>query len=409
MSLNLISRSGLSRPLLVVSLLLMGLSGCSKQDSSPAKAQMTKPAPKVSVVTLQTQPYSVTVELPGRTKAYQVSDVRPQVGGILQKRLFTEGQEVKQGQVLYQINPATYQADFDSAKAELAQAKAAVLSAKPKAERYQRLVKIGGVSKQDKDEAIAMLREAKAAVVAAAAKLKTAEINLEYAQIKAPISGRIGKSAATPGALVTADQADALTTINQLDPINVDLSFSSVEGLKLRRQLDSGKLKKPNGKVQVKLELEDGTTYSETGTLEFVGNSVEETTGTMDLRTVFANPKNQLLPGMYVDATLYVGVDEEALLVPMQAVARNTKGEPTVWVVAADNKVEQRVVETSKAVKDKWLVSSGLKAGERIIVEGVQKVRSGQVVKTEAFQQGLEVVTNKAGMPNTSNSENLTL
>ncbi|MCX4026249.1 efflux RND transporter periplasmic adaptor subunit [Endozoicomonas sp. SM1973] len=399
---------GIRRQLLFLSLFLLGLSGCSKQDSSSAAGPASMPATEVSVVTLAAEPHVVTVELPGRTKAYQMSDVRPQVGGILQKRLFKEGQDVEAGQVLYQINPATYQATYDNAKAKLVQAKAAVQSAQPKAERYQRLAKIGGVSKQDKDEAVATLREAQAAVVAYEAELKTAEINLEYAQIKAPISGRIGKSAATPGALVTADQTSALTTINQLDPINVDLSFSSVEGLKLRRQLESGQLKKEE-KVQVKLTLEDGTAYSETGTLEFVGNSVEETTGTMELRAVIANPKYQLLPGMYVDATLYVGVDEQALLVPMQAVTRNAKGEATVWVVSANDKVEQRVVETSKAVKDKWLVSSGLKSGERVIVEGVHKVRTGQVVKAEEFQQDLKAVKSKAVVSNNSSSESLTL
>ncbi|RDH46628.1 efflux RND transporter periplasmic adaptor subunit [Zooshikella ganghwensis] len=365
------------------------------------------PTTEVSVVTLKAQTFPVTVELPGRTQAYQTSDVRPQVSGILQKRLFTEGQNVEAGQVLYQIDPASYQASFDNAQAELAQAKAAVQSAKPKAERYQRLVKQGAVSKQDKDEAVATLREAEAAVVAAEAKLQSAKINLEYAQIKAPISGRIGKSSATPGALVTADQAAALTTINQLDPINVDLSFASVDGLKLQRQLDSGKLKKTDGKVQVKLKLEDGSDYSEEGSLEFIGNAVDETTGTVELRAIFKNAQYRLLPGMYVNATLYVGTDEQAILIPQQAVTRNSKGEATVWVVADDNTVKQRVITTSKAVKDQWLISSGLNVGERIVVEGVQKIRTGQTVKTVAFKQDDIEVAESVSTDTTSSKDQL--
>ncbi|WP_084611350.1 efflux RND transporter periplasmic adaptor subunit [Zooshikella ganghwensis] len=399
------------RQLLLIPILLFGLSGCLEQDSAPAAGPGAgagaMPTTEVSVVTLKAQTFPVTVELPGRTQAYQTSDVRPQVSGILQKRLFTEGQNVEAGQVLYQIDPASYQASFDSAQAELAQAKAAVQSAKPKAERYQRLVKQGAVSKQDKDEAVATLREAEAAVVAAEAKLQSAKINLEYAQIKAPISGRIGKSSATPGALVTADQAAALTTINQLDPINVDLSFASVDGLKLQRQLDSGKLKKTDGKVQVKLKLEDGSDYSEEGSLEFIGNAVDETTGTVELRAIFKNAQYRLLPGMYVNATLYVGTDEQAILIPQQAVTRNSKGEATVWVVADDNTVKQRVITTSKAVKDLWLISSELNVGERIVVEGVQKIRTGQTVKTVAFKQDDIEVAESVSTDTTSSKDQL--
>lgn len=399
--------AGVHRQLLLIPILLFGLSGCLEQDSAPAAGAGAMPTTEVSVVTLKAQTFPVTVELPGRTQAYQTSDVRPQVSGILQKRLFTEGQNVEAGQVLYQIDPASYQASFDSAQAELAQAKAAVQSAKPKAERYQRLVKQGAVSKQDKDEAVATLREAEAAVVAAEAKLQSAKINLEYAQIKAPISGRIGKSSATPGALVTADQTAALTTINQLDPINVDLSFASVDGLKLQRQLDSGKLKKTDGKVQVKLKLEDGSDYSEEGSLEFIGNAVDETTGTVELRAIFKNAQYRLLPGMYVNATLYVGTDEQAILIPQQAVTRNSKGEATVWVVADDNTVKQRVITTSKAVKDQWLISSGLNVGERIVIEGVQKIRTGQTVKTVAFKQDDIEVAESVSTDTTSSKDQL--
>ncbi|WP_122993419.1 efflux RND transporter periplasmic adaptor subunit [Zooshikella ganghwensis] len=411
MPLKISTCAGVHRQLLLIPILLFGLSGCLEQDSAPAAGPGAgpgaMPTTEVSVVTLKAQTFPVTVELPGRTQAYQTSDVRPQVSGILQKRLFTEGQNVEAGQVLYQIDPASYQASFDNAQAELAQAKAAVQSAKPKAERYQRLVKQGAVSKQDKDEAVATLREAEAAVVAAEAKLQSAKINLEYAQIKAPISGRIGKSSATPGALVTADQAAALTTINQLDPINVDLSFASVDGLKLQRQLDSGKLKKTDGKVQVKLKLEDGSDYSEEGSLEFIGNAVDETTGTVELRAIFKNAQYRLLPGMYVNATLYVGTDEQAILIPQQAVTRNSKGEATVWVVADDNTVKQRVITTSKAVKDQWLISSGLNVGERIVVEGVQKIRTGQTVKTVAFKQDDIEVAESVSTDTTSSKDQL--
>ncbi|MGI0117882.1 efflux RND transporter periplasmic adaptor subunit [Zooshikella sp. RANM57] len=411
MSLNVSTYSGIRRQLFLIPLLMLSLSGCSEQGSAPAAGPGAgpgaMPTSEVSVVTLKAETFPVTVELPGRTQAYQTSDVRPQVSGILQKRLFTEGQEVEAGQVLYQIDPASYQASYDNAKAELAQAKAAVQAAQPKAERYQRLVKQGAVSKQDKDEAVATLREAEAAVIAAEAKLQSAKINLEYAQIKAPISGRIGKSSATPGALVTADQTAALTTINQLDPINVDLSYASVDGLKLQHQLDSGKLKKQEGKVKVKLTLEDGSGYSEEGSLEFIGNAVDETTGTVELRAIFNNPKYRLLPGMYVNATLYVGIDEQALFIPQQAVSRNSKGEATVWVVADDNTVSQRVITTSKAVKDKWLISAGLNAGERIIVEGTQKIRVGQTVKTVAFQQDDLEVAKSASSDKTANDDQL--
>ncbi|MBU2713520.1 efflux RND transporter periplasmic adaptor subunit [Zooshikella harenae] len=411
MSLNVSTYSGISRQLFLIPLLMLALSGCSEQDSAPAAGPGAgpgaMPTSEVSVVTLKAQALPVTVELPGRTQAYQTSDVRPQVSGILQKRLFTEGQAVEAGQVLYQIDPASYQASYDNAKAELTQAKASVQAAQPKAERYQRLVKQGAVSKQDKDEAVAKLREAEAAVIAAEAKLQSAKINLEYAQIKAPISGRIGKSTATPGALVTADQTGALTTINQLDPINVDLSYASVDGLKLQHQLDSGKLKKQDGKVKVKLTLEDGSDYSEEGSLEFIGNAVDETTGTVELRAIFNNPKYRLLSGMYVNAILYVGINEQALLIPQQAVSRNSKGEATVWVVADDNTVKQRVITTSKAIKDQWLVSSGLKAGERVIVEGIQKIRTGQTVKTVTFEQDDIAVAESTSTENSAKDDQL--
>jgi multidrug efflux system membrane fusion protein len=319
--------------------------------------------------------------LPGRSVAYMVSDVRPQVAGIIQKRLFTEGQEVKAGDVLYQIDPRSYQASYDSAQGELAQAEAAVLSARPKAERYRALVAADAVSKQDGDDAIATLRQDEAAVVAAKASLQSAKINLDYTRVTAPISGRIGTSTYTPGALVTASQDTALTTIQQLDPIYVDLTQTSAQLLALRKQLDSGALKAVDGKAEVKIVLEDGSTYTRTGTLEFVGTSVDTGTGNVSLRAVVPNPDRLLLPGSYVRALLPMAINDSAILVPQGAVTRNTKGEATVKLVGDDGKVVERVVQVGDAIKDQWVVTSGLKAGEKLIVDGGSKVSAGQAVK----------------------------
>ncbi|MFT4255588.1 MAG: efflux RND transporter periplasmic adaptor subunit, partial [Pseudoxanthomonas sp.] len=322
--------------------------------------------------------------LPGRTVAYMVSDVRPQVGGIIQKRLFTEGQEVKAGQVLYQIDPASYQAAYDSARGTLAQAEAAVLSSRPQAERYANLLAIDAVSKQDADDATATLRQNEAAVVAARASLQSAKINLGYTRVTAPISGRIGTSTYTPGALVTAEQTTALATIQQLDPIYVDVTQTSAQLLALRRQFDSGALRMVDGKVEVNIVLEDGSTYEHAGTLEFVGSSVDTGTGNVTLRAVVPNPDHLLLPGAYVRAVLPMAVNDKAVLVPQGAVTRNTKGEATVKLVGDDGKVVERVIEVGDAIKDQWVVTGGLKAGEKLIVEGGSKVSAGQSVTVEA-------------------------
>lgn len=353
----------------------LALAACSGQQ------QMQMPQTEVGVVTLKTERLPVDSELPGRTSAYQTSDVRPQVGGILRKRLFTEGADVKAGQVLYEIDPASYQASYDTAKGDLAQAEASVVSARPKAERYRNLLALDAVSKQDADDAIASLGEAEASVAAYKASLQSARINLDYTRITAPISGRIGTSAYTPGALVTADQSTALATINQLDPIYVDVTQSSTQLLQLRRQLDAGTLKAVDGKAVVKVVLEDGSTYSQSGTLEVVGAAVDEDTGTVKLRAVVPNPDHLLLPGMYVKAVLSMAVNEQALLVPQQAVSYNSKGEATALVVGGDGKVEQRTLKTGDAVDDRWVVTSGLKAGEKVIVQGTQKAKSGDTVK----------------------------
>ncbi|TQT58155.1 efflux RND transporter periplasmic adaptor subunit, partial [Xanthomonas perforans] len=321
------------------------------------------PQTQVGVQTLKAQRLAVDQTLSGRTVAYVTSDVRPQVGGILRKRLFTEGQDVQAGQVLYEIDPASYQAAYDTAKGDLAQAEAAVLSARPKAQRYQTLVGLDAVSKQDGDDALATLRSNQAAVVAAKASLQTARINLDYTRITAPVSGRIGTSSYTPGALVSAGQSEVLATINQLDPIYVDVTQSSAQLLQLRRQLDAGQLKAVDGKAEVTLQLEDGSTYAHSGTLEVVDAAVDTATGTVKLRAVVPNPERVLLPGMYVTAKFSMAVDEQAILVPQQAISRNSKGQAVAMVVGSDNKVAQRVLTTGDAIGDKWVVRQGLKAG----------------------------------------------
>lgn len=310
-----------------------------------------------------------------------VSEVRPQVGGIIQKRLFTEGEDVKAGEVLYQIDPASYQATYDSAKGTLAQAEAAVFSAKPKAERYRELIAIDAVSKQDGDDAEAALRQYEAAVVTARASVQTAKINLDYTRIKAPISGRIGTSAYTPGALVTTNQDAPLATIQQLDPIYVDVAQTSAQLLALRKQLDSGALKAVDGRVKVKIIMEDGSTYDREGSLAFVGTSVSTSTGNVTLRAIVPNPKGLLLPGTYVRAVLPMAINDSAILVAQSAVTRNTKGEATVKLVGDDGKVVERVIEVGDATGDQWIVTGGLKAGEKLIVEGGSKVSAGQTVK----------------------------
>lgn len=346
-----------------------------------SEAPPPRPEAAVTVQAVATQSLALEQSLPGRTVAYMVSDVRPQVGGIIQKRLFTEGQEVKAGEVLYQIDSASYQASYDSARGTLAQAEAAVLSARPKAERYRELAAIDAISKQDADDAEATLRQYEAAVVAARAGLQTAKINLDYTRIRAPISGRIGTSTYTPGALVTASQTTALTTIQQFDPIYVDVTQTSAQLLALRKQLDSGALKAVDGKVKVEVILEDGSTYDQDGTLAFVGTSVSTGTGNVTLRAVVPNPDGLLLPGTYVRAVLPMAINESAILVPQSAVTRNTKGEATVKLVGDDGKVVERLVQLGDAIKDQWVVTGGLKAGERLIVEGGSKVSAGQPVK----------------------------
>jgi membrane fusion protein (multidrug efflux system) len=328
----------------------------------------------------------LTSELAGRTSARLIAEVRPQVSGIIQKRLFTEGSDVKAGEVLYQIDPATYQAAYNSAKASLARAEANVVPAKLKAERYKELVTINAVSKQDYDDISAALKLAEADIDAAKAAVETARINLAYTKVTAPISGRIGRSTVTDGALVTAGQQAALSTIQQLSSMYVDVTQSSADLLRLKQNLASGLLKS-NGAAQakVKLFLEDGSVYPLSGILKFSEVTVDQSTGSITLRAVFPNPNNVLLPGMFVRAIVEEGLNEHAILVPQRGITRNPAGEATVMVVGNEEKVEQKIIKVARTVGDNWLVSEGLKPGDRVIVEGLQKARQGAQVKALLF------------------------
>lgn len=326
------------------------------------------------------QSVAITAEMPGRTVASLVAEVRPQVGGIIKSRLFEEGSEVQAGDALYQIDPASYQAAYDSAIAAQQKAEALVPSAQSKVDRYQGLIKQNAVSKQDYDDAVASLAQAKADVAAAKADVETARINLDYTRITAPIGGRIDKSTLTPGALVTASQETVLTTIRTLDPINVDVTQSSTNLLNLRQAIADGRIKVTGDNVKVRLELDNGVLYAVPGTLEFSSAYVDQTTGTYGVRAQFPNPDRLLLPGMYVRAIIEEGVAPDSYLVPQRGVTRNTKGEPVALLVNADNKVEQRVLTVSRSVGNSWLVESGIEDGDRVIVEGSQFARPGQDV-----------------------------
>lgn len=365
-------------PQLVLTTLTATLLLAACGDKAPADAPKG-PVP-VGVVTLQPAAVAIVNELPGRTTAFQVAEVRPQVSGILQRRLFTEGGEVKAGSALYQIDPAPYQAAYDSARGNLASAEASAQRARLKAERYQELVGIKAVSQQDNDDAVAARRQADAAVLVAKAAVDTARINLGYTRLAAPISGRIGKSSVTPGALLTANQAASLTTISQLDPIYVDVTQSSSELMRLRKALAADDVTRP-AKIPVRLKLEDGSTYGQSGTLQFSDVTVDPGTSTVTLRALFPNPRHELLPGLYVRAVIDQGVDNRALLAPQRGITRNSQGDAVALVVDQGNVVAQRTLQLGRAVDDQWLVLSGLKAGDRLIVDGLQKIKPGATVK----------------------------
>ncbi|MBP7528321.1 MAG: efflux RND transporter periplasmic adaptor subunit [Syntrophorhabdaceae bacterium] len=359
----------------------MMAAGCGKKN------QGGQGTPEVAVVVMEYEKVPVVRELPGRTSAFLVAEVRPQVSGIIKKRLFTEGGDVKAGQSLYQIDPAPYQAAFDNASASLARAEANLPPLRSKAQRYKELVAIKAVSQQEFEDVTAAQMQAEADVKYWKAAVETARINLGYTNVNAPIAGRIGKSSVTVGALATANQPAAFTTIQKLDPVYVDVTQSSQDMLKLRRYMASGTLKgTPANQAKVKLLLEDGTPYAQEGILKFSDVTVDPSTGSFILRMVFPNQNGILLPGMYVRALVQQGIAEQAILAPQQGVARDPKGNPYVLVVGPNDKVEQRMITADHAIGDKWLVTDGLKNGDRVIVEGLQRVRPGVPVKVVPFK-----------------------
>jgi membrane fusion protein (multidrug efflux system) len=364
-------------------LLAVLLTACGGSDAPPPEDA----AVPVSVVTLEAQSVTLTRELPGRTTAFLVAEVRPQVSGIVKRRLFTEGGLVKAGQPLYQLEDAMYQAAYDSAKASLARAQATLVTAQLNYKRTSELVKLDAVSTQDFEDATAAARQAEADVMAAKAAVQSSEVTLGFARITSPISGRIGKSSVTAGALVTANQPAALATVQQLDPINVDLTVSSIEVVQLRRELAAGTLQGA-GSLPVKILLEDGSRYQHDGKIAFSEVSVDPTTGSFAFRVDVPNPDQLLLPGMYVRAIVAGGVRKNAILVPQRGVARDPTGATTVMVVSADGKAEQRPVTVSQTVGDQWLVESGLAAGDKVIVEGLQKIRPGALVPASEMRTG---------------------
>lgn len=350
----------------------------------------------VGVVTLRPQPLPVKTELPGRVLAFRVADVRPQVNGIILKRNFVEGSHVKAGESLYQIDPAPYEAALSNAKGDLAKAKAAAVQAHLTAGRERALIKNHYVSQQDYDAAIASAEQADAQVVAMLAEVQTAQINLNYTHVTSPISGVIGKSSVTEGALVTNAQSSALATVQQLDPVYVDVTQSSDDYLRLKSELDNGEIQQQNGKADVMLQLDNGRLYPQQCKLEFSDVTVDQTTGSITIRAVCPNPENVLLPGMFVRAFLTEGVRENALLVPQQAIARTPHGDATALVVDKDNKAQLRPVVAAQAMGNQWRVSSGLQAGDRVIVTGQLMLRPGMPV-TATEDDSMAAWANGAG------------
>lgn len=359
------------------------VSGCSdKAPPAPARG----PA-EVGFMTLAPERQEVLTELPGRTTAFMAAEIRPQVGGIIQKRLFTEGAMVKAGQVLYELDPASYQVALASAEASLAKAQASLGTAESNARRNAELVKIDAISRQVYEDSQAAAAQSRADLTVARAALDNARINLGYTRIKSPINGRIGTSTVTPGALVTANQTATLTTVTQNDPLYVDITQSSTEVLRLKNDLARGRFQRaPNADATVSIQLEDGSTYAHAGQLKFSGVTVSPSTGAITLRAIVPNPDGLLMPGMYVRAVLEAGVNNNALLVPQQAVTRDAGGTPSVLVVTPDNKLERRRIATGAAVGNRWEILSGAAVGERILVEGAQRVRVGDTVRPVPWQ-----------------------
>ncbi|NWL17466.1 efflux RND transporter periplasmic adaptor subunit [Pseudoalteromonas sp. Scap03] len=363
----------------------VALSGCDQVAEQPSASAPA--ATPVGVVTLKSQAITLKKELPGRVSAFQIAEIRPQVSGIVQSRLFEEGTQVEKDQALYQINPDIFEAELAASKAAVARAEASIASSKSKASRYKELLAIKAVSQQDFDEADAASKQASAELLTAQAQLKSAQINLDYSHVSSPISGQISKSSVTVGALVSAGQTSALATVTQLDPIYVDLTQSSNELTKLKRALASGALGVDSTtQTDVELIMEDGSVYPHKGTLQFSEVTVDPSTGSVTLRAKFPNPEKLLLPGMYVRAEVVEGVKSDAILAPQRGVSRNTKGDPTAMVVSKNNTVESRVLKVERTLGANWLVSEGLADGDQLIVEGLQKIRPGAPVTATAVQ-----------------------
>ncbi len=367
---------------LVLIVAMMHLSACG-----PGAAPPPPPPPEVRIMTVKTEPLELKTELPGRTSASTVAEIRPQVNGLIIDRKFTEGSDVKAGDLLYEIDPAPYKSVYEQAAAVLKNTEANIPSLRSRAQRLKELAKIRAAGQQDAEDAEAALLKGEAAVAAAKAALESARINLSYTPIRAPISGRIGRSNVTIGAMVTAYQPVPLAVIQQLDPIYVDVTQSSADLLRLRKLFETGTVRVDESKKQnVKLILEDGTPYPLDGTFQFRDVTVDPSTGSVAIRMVFPNADQLLLPGMFVRAIVTEGVDDTAILVPQQGVTRNTQGQALAWIVNAENKVEERLLETGRTVENRWIVTSGLAPGDRVIVEGLHLVRPGVPVRSTEFQ-----------------------
>lgn len=371
----------------------LGLTGCERQLQEAPPPQPRE----VSVITVQTRQLTLTTELPGRTSASRVAEIRPQVSGLILKRMFEEGADVQAGQVLYQIDPAPFQAMLDTARASLLRAEANLSAIRARVDRYKELLTDKAVSRQDYDDAAAALKQTQAEIESWKAQVKTARINLQYTQVTAPISGRIGRSNVTEGAIVTAYQPLALATIQQLDPIYVDVPQSTNDLLRLKRSFEEGRLGHGGtDQDKVKLLLEDAIPYSHEGRLQFQDITVDPTTGSVILRVIFPNPEGLLLPGMFVQAVIREGVKEEAILVPQQGVSRDPKGNPFAMIVDGDSKAGLRLLTIDRAIGDQWFISAGLAPGDHLIVEGTQMLRPGTVVKAVPYAERGLVLTNTA-------------
>lgn len=353
--------------------LFVFLNGCDSDQPSPKNIQ------QVGTITIKPETIESTYQLAGRTVASEISQVRPQVNGVVIEQLFKEGTQVSKGQPLYKIDSSLYRDSVDEAAGNLALAKATVNSTRLQADRYKELIKVNGVSQQELDNAQSAYEQAKATVAVNEAVLKTARTNLRYTQVSAPISGRIGRSSITRGALVTSAQTDPLATIQKLDPMYVDLTQSSDEYMALRKQLTENGIKPTE--LSVRLKLENGTAYAEQGTFKFSDVAVDEATGSVTLRAAFPNPNNALLPGLYVRAELGTGTRPNSVLIPQGALFRDAEGNPLVWIVGKENKAEQRKITLGDAIDNRWLVTSGLKAGDQVIVEGLQGLSAGMTIE----------------------------